>query len=63
MYDAQRDYLHSLKYKFVVTKYRKGWRLWKVDTRFLKKHYTRLRHMRFNYQDHSEGWIDLYVRK
>ena len=63
MYDAQRNYLHSLKYKFVVAKYRKGWRLWKVDTRFLKKHYTRLRHMRFNYQDHSEGWIDLYVRK
>lgn len=60
---TQRQYLHSLKYKFVVTKYYPDELLPKKDRNFLKKHYRRVEDRWYNYRSHHQGKVALYERK
>jgi hypothetical protein len=63
MFKAQAKYLHSLKYKFVVTKYYTDALLPKNDRKFLKKHYKRVADKWYNYRSHHQGRVALYERK
>ncbi|MCT6823084.1 MAG: hypothetical protein M3005_04325 [Apilactobacillus sp.] len=63
MAQYQRKYLHSLKYKFVVTKYYPDELLPKQDRKFLKQHYKLVAKNWYNYSSHRQGLVALYERK